>query len=209
MTPEEKSETDFMSGYKAAYRSLLAEALRHLAGDPDLDPARAVLQLHDARVQAKLLCERIGVEFDPKLHLGDIIEKRIGRAETQNGLERGSRIPHDRVKAECADPEAITHCDRFFTSAHIDALTATPDNLRASLATHGHVVFVLCLDGRAEEQRLMAAGIDTTRIKFVVAPKIPRCEICGDLAEYATPRRASGIHPDEYIRRCYRHRKTP
>ena len=60
----------------------------------------------------------------------------------------------------------------YFTSAEIAALTATPANLRASLAKHGHVIFVLCLDENEERQRLHREGVDTGRIKFVVMPKV-------------------------------------
>ena len=72
----------------------------------------------------------------------------------------------------------------YFTSAEIAALTATPANLRASLAKHGHVIFVLCLDENEERQRLHREGVDTGRIKFVVMPKVKQCAICGDLALY-------------------------
>lgn len=61
--PADATEAAFMAGNKAAYRSLLAECLRQLVGDETQGPARAVLQLHDARVQAKLLCERLGLDL--------------------------------------------------------------------------------------------------------------------------------------------------
>lgn len=76
MSPEEKSEADYMAGSKAAWQLVLSQALVHL-GAPE--PGRSVLELEQARLQAKFLCERIGVEYDPNLHLADIIEKRIGR----------------------------------------------------------------------------------------------------------------------------------
>lgn len=96
--------------------------------------------------------------------------------------------------------------DTYFTSAEIAALTATPENLRASMAKHGHVIFVLCLDENEERQRLHREGVDTGRIKFVTMPTAHKCSVCGNLAQYAYPLRSSG---DAFDRRCYRHRKEP
>ena len=74
--PADASEVAYMAGSKAAWQIILGQALVHL-GAPE--PGRSVLELEQARLQAKFLCERIGVEYDPNLHLADIIEKRIGR----------------------------------------------------------------------------------------------------------------------------------
>lgn len=91
----------------------------------------------------------------------------------------GTAMPTQRWEGNAFQPP-----DAYFTSAEIAALTATPENLRASMAKHGHVIYVLCLDENEERQRLHREGVDTDRIRFVVMPKVKQCAICGDLALY-------------------------
>lgn len=89
--------------------------------------------------------------------------------------------------------EPLQRPDHVFTSAQLAAAIATPENLRASLAKHGRVIFVLCQNEGEERDRLRREGVDTDRIKFVVLPEVPKCGICGDLAHYE--------------QRCHRHKK--
>ena len=52
-------EASYIAGHKAAWRHILGDALRELHGD-DLAQARAVAELHDTRVQLRLLFEEVG-----------------------------------------------------------------------------------------------------------------------------------------------------
>lgn len=77
----EKEERAYEAGRKQAGVSLLAYAMQQAGLRADeFKNARAVIQLEEARIQLRHLCEEFGDNsFPDDLHLGDAIEKYLGK----------------------------------------------------------------------------------------------------------------------------------
>lgn len=84
----EAEERIYMRGQAGVYRELLGIALRGLGVEhvPDGEAAKerriAALEAHlaDVRAQLRMLCEDFGDnDWDDDLHLGDVIDKHVGR----------------------------------------------------------------------------------------------------------------------------------
>jgi hypothetical protein len=76
----EKEERIYIDGERAAWRMMLGECLRHLEPSEEKSRAQLVIELDEARVQLRHLCEEFGDnDFEDDLHLGDAIEKHLGK----------------------------------------------------------------------------------------------------------------------------------
>jgi hypothetical protein len=75
------SEQDWIDGNRAAYLRMLQECLRELGvDDPAAGQARWVVEREATIVMLRQVCERFGDnEWQPELHLADIIEKYLWR----------------------------------------------------------------------------------------------------------------------------------
>ena len=74
------NERDYTAGSRMAWRQILGAALRNLGYSPALKAARLVAEREDAVAQLRRLCERYGDnDWEDNLHLGDVIEKHLGR----------------------------------------------------------------------------------------------------------------------------------
>lgn len=91
------SERDYINGNRMAWRVMLGECIRALLvnGDRDaeLDAARAVAELEDARAALRRVCEDHGDnDWDDDLHLADVIEKHLAR-HLDEAVENESEEP--------------------------------------------------------------------------------------------------------------------
>jgi len=76
-TQEDRDERKWEEGNRAAWRSLLSMAMRHLEPQ-DRDKAQLVAELEDVRTHLRRLCEEYGDnDWDDDLHLGDVIDKHL------------------------------------------------------------------------------------------------------------------------------------
>lgn len=76
------SELDYINGQRSAWQRLLREALRELRGESskELDAARLVTEREEAIAILRSACENFGDnDWNPDLHLADIIEKHLVR----------------------------------------------------------------------------------------------------------------------------------
>jgi hypothetical protein len=72
------NEQDYIQGNNAAWRQILGEAVRALGPDGDADRWR--LERADTVAALRSLCEEFGDnDWPDDLHLGDVIEKHLGR----------------------------------------------------------------------------------------------------------------------------------
>ena len=77
MTPDEK-DLVYTQGTNAAWRRILAEAVRELGPEGNLDRWR--LERADAVAALRDICQEYGDnDWPDELHLGDVIEKHLGR----------------------------------------------------------------------------------------------------------------------------------
>lgn len=75
-------EQAWMEGNRAAWVSLLRQAISELAyvDDPDAMKARWILEREAAVAQLRILCDDFGDnDWEPNLSLADVIEKHLGR----------------------------------------------------------------------------------------------------------------------------------
>lgn len=78
MTMTPKEEEAYLAGGNSAWRTILAEALRHLHGGDDWTKERLVLERSAAIASLRTLCRKLGDdEWPDNLHLVDIIEKHV------------------------------------------------------------------------------------------------------------------------------------
>ncbi len=80
MTMTSKEEEAYLAGGDSAWRTILAEALKHLhRSGRDWTKERLILERSAAIVSLRKLCDELGANNDwpDDLHLADIIEKRI------------------------------------------------------------------------------------------------------------------------------------
>ncbi len=76
-TQEDRDERKWTEGNRAAWRSLLSTAMRHLE-PADRDRAQLVAELEDVRACLRSLCEDFGDnDWADDLHLGDVIRKHL------------------------------------------------------------------------------------------------------------------------------------
>lgn len=89
----EQEEAAYIQGARAAWRRILAEALRGLGGysDPgDFTRERLIAEREEAISALRSLCREFGDnDWDEKLSLADVIEKHLGRH-----LHAPHRSPH-------------------------------------------------------------------------------------------------------------------
>ncbi len=78
MTMTPKEEEAYLAGGDSAWKTILAEALKHLHHN-DWTKERLILERSAAIVSLRRLCDEFGIDNDwpDDLHLADIIEKRI------------------------------------------------------------------------------------------------------------------------------------
>lgn len=78
MTKEE--EKAYMAGGEYAWTRMMMMCLRHLGAHGERTRESLLAELIEARRQLRQLCEDFGDNnFDDELHLGDAIEKHLGR----------------------------------------------------------------------------------------------------------------------------------
>lgn len=71
------SEKDWITGHRAAWQSILSQALREL-GDAAPKAARLVAEREAAIATLRQVCEEFGDnDWEPNLHLSDIIDKHL------------------------------------------------------------------------------------------------------------------------------------
>lgn len=74
-------EQKYIQGGRAAWRQILQQSLLHLGYD-DLETQRAswILEREDIIAQLRDVCDSFGDnDWDEKSHLGDVIEKHLGK----------------------------------------------------------------------------------------------------------------------------------
>ncbi len=79
----EQEEQLYIQGSNAAWRQMLSTCLANMPGElgaPDRMLAARTAELHDVRAQLRELCAEFGDnDWPDDLHLGDVIEKHLGR----------------------------------------------------------------------------------------------------------------------------------
>lgn len=97
---DETNERHWINGHRAAWRGLLGQAIRELRGDgveaedPELRAAVLLAQLEDVRAALRRVCEDHGDnDWPDNLHLGDVIEKHLGRHLDQASHDRSDGGP--------------------------------------------------------------------------------------------------------------------
>lgn len=80
-TQADRDERKWSEGYRAAWKGMLAESIRHLRGEGvDLNAAAMLLEREEALVTLRDVCGQFGDNDWPNnLHLSDIIEKHLAR----------------------------------------------------------------------------------------------------------------------------------
>ena len=78
LDPQERS---YLDGQRSAYRRILRDALGGLSySDEDLTVPRLIEEREQAIAVLRLLCADFGDnDWDATMHLGDIIDKHLGR----------------------------------------------------------------------------------------------------------------------------------
>lgn len=78
--PDSDESKMFERGQRAAFRSILSTALRELYPADDLTVERLVLEREDVVRALREVCAGYGDnDWEPTLHLGDVIEKHLLR----------------------------------------------------------------------------------------------------------------------------------
>lgn len=81
----ESEERAWMLGERAGWVQILRQAIKHLGYSDDIDDGlcdkhRYILEREAAIAQLRMLCEEFGDnDWEPSLHIADIIEKHLGR----------------------------------------------------------------------------------------------------------------------------------
>jgi hypothetical protein len=98
LTPEERG---WFEGRKAAYRDILGEAISVLGREGATEEV-LIAELEDVRRTLRTLCKEFGDDdWDDKLHLGDVLEKHLGRhLRRGNYRDMYEREVERREKAE-------------------------------------------------------------------------------------------------------------
>lgn len=75
----EQEEAAYMQGQRAVYSKILADAVAHL-GHTDVSAAQLIAEREEAIAILHDLCAEFGDnEWEPSLHLADIIDKHLGK----------------------------------------------------------------------------------------------------------------------------------
>ena len=76
----ESEEVEYERGRRAGLMAVVRAALVDLGPDPNCEAERLALERAEAVAQLRIICDRCGDnEWPDELHLGDVIEKHLGR----------------------------------------------------------------------------------------------------------------------------------